>query len=160
MMRNKGLLGFALGTLVTVAMLCAMNAAAAPSSGTWKMNYGKSKYSPGPAPQSLAVVVETDENTYKIDATGVDSDGKPIHIQYSAKFDGKDYPATGIANADMVSVRRVDANTIETMEKKDGKVVMLILSKVSKDGKTRVSTWHGLNAEGKDVRNVVFFDKQ
>jgi len=30
----------------------------------------------------------------------------------------------------------------------------------SKDGKTRTSTWHGKNAEGKDVHNVVTFDKQ
>jgi hypothetical protein len=34
------------------------------------------------------------------------------------------------------------------------------MTKVSKDGKTRTSTWHGKNAEGKDVHNVVVFDKQ
>jgi hypothetical protein len=82
-------------------------------------------------------------------------------VQYSAKFDGKDYPATGIeGGADTVSIRRIDANTIEATQKKDGKIVMLILSKVSKDGKTRTSTWSGRNAEGKDVHNVVVFDKQ
>jgi hypothetical protein len=30
---------------------------------------------------------------------------------------------------------------------------------VSKEGKTRTSTWRGKNAEGKDVHNVVVFDK-
>ena len=124
------------------------------------MNTEKSKYSPGPAPKSVTVVVESDDTNYKIDATGTDADGKPIHVQYSAKFDGKDYPATGVANADSVSVKRIDANTIETVQKKDGKVMMTITSKVSKDGKTRTSTWHGKNAEGKDVHNVVMFDKQ
>jgi len=59
-----------------------------------------------------------------------------------------------------VAVKRIDANTIETVQKKDGKVMMTITSKVSKDGKTRTSTWHGKNAEGKDVHNVVMFDKQ
>jgi len=101
-----------------------------------------------------------DSANYKIDATGTDADGKPIHVQYSAKFDAKDYPATDVANADSVSVKRIDANTIETVQKKDGKVMMTITSKVSKDGKTRTSTWHGKNAEGKDVHNVVMFDKQ
>jgi len=105
-------------------------------------------------------VVESDENNYKLDASGTDGDGKPMHAQYSAKFDGKDYPATGIANADAVSLTRIDANTNETLQKKDGKVVMTITTKVSKDGKTRTSTWHGKNAEGKDVHNVVVFDKQ
>jgi hypothetical protein len=159
-MQNKRLLGFAIAVLLTALTLLVATAAADQLSGTWKMNAGKSKYSPGPATKDLTVVVESDQNNYKLDATGTDGDGKPIHVQYSAKFDGKDYPATGIANADTVSMKRIDANTIETTQKKDGKVVMTITTKVSNDGKTRTSTWRGKNAEGKDVHNVVVFDKQ
>ena len=106
------------------------------------------------------MVVESDDNNYKIDATGTDGDGKPLHVQYGAKFDGQDHRATGITNADSVSVRRIDANTVETLQKKDGKVVMTITSTTCKDGKTRTSTWCGKNAEGKDVQNVVVFDRQ
>jgi hypothetical protein len=159
-MQNKRLLGFAIAMLLTALTLLVANVAADQLSGTWKMNAEKSKYSPGPPTKDLMVVVESDENNYKLDATGTDGDGKPIHVQYSAKFDGKDYPATGIANADTVSMKRIDANTIETMQKKNGKVVMTITTKVSNDGKTRISTWRGKNAEGKDVHNVVVFDKQ
>jgi hypothetical protein len=161
-MRKKSLLGCALATLVTVLLPLVTTATTDRSSGTWRMNTAKSKYNPGPAPQSLTIVIESDENNYKLDATGTDGNGKPLHVQYSAKFDGKDYPATGIegGGADIVSIRRIDANTIETMQKKDGRVVMLILSKVSKDGKTWTSPWSGKNAEGKDVHNVVVFDKQ
>jgi hypothetical protein len=159
-MQNKRLLGFAIAMLLTALTLLVANVAADQLSGTWKMNAEKSKYSPGPPTKDLMVVVESDENNYKLDATGTDGDGKPIHVQYSAKFDGKDYPATGIANADTVSMKRIDANTIETMQKKNGKVVMTITTKVSNDGKTRTSTWRGKNAEGKDVHNVVVFDKQ
>ena len=159
-MRNKTLVGFAIVMLLTTLTLFVVTAGADQSSGTWSMNAEKSKYSPGPPPKSLTVVVESDENNYKIDATGTDGDGKPIHVQYSAKLDGKDYPATGIANADAVSVKRIGANTVETKQKKDGKVVMTITTKVSEDGKTRTSTWRGKNAEGKDVHNVVVFDKK
>jgi len=159
-MQNKRLLGFAIAMLLTALTLLVANVAADQLSGTWKMNAEKSKYSPGPPTKDLMVVVESDENNYKLDATGTDGDGKPIHVQYSAKFDGKDYPATGIANADTVSMKRIDANTIETMQKKNGKVVMTITTKVSNDGKTRTSTWRGKDAEGKDVHNVVVFDKQ
>jgi hypothetical protein len=160
MKKNKGLLGCLIAMLATALTLFVATAAADQASGTWKMNPEKSKYSPGPAPKNLTVVIESDNTNYKLDATGTDADGKPMHVQYSAKFDGKDYPATGIANADTVSVKRIDANTVETVQKKDGKVVMTITSKMSKDGKTRTSTWHGKNAEGKDVHNVVVFDKQ
>ena len=160
MRKNKKLVACAIALLITALTLAVTTAAADQLSGTWKMNAEKSKYSPGPAPKDLTVVVESDENNYKLDASGTGGDGKPTHVQYSAKFDGKDYPATGIANADAVSLKRIDANTIETLQKKDGKVVMTITTKVSKDGKTRTSTWQGKNAEGKDVHNVVVFDKQ
>ena len=160
MRKNKELLACAVSVLITALMLTVTTTAADQLSGTWKMNSEKSKYSPGPAPKDLTVVVESDEYNYKLDASGTDGDGKPLHVQYSAKFDGRDYPATGIPNADAVSLKRIDANTIETLQKKDGKVVMTITTKVSQDGKTRTSTWHGKNAEGKDVHNVVMFDKQ
>ena len=159
-MRNKRLVGFAIVMILTALTLFVATAGADQLSGTWSMNAEKSTYSPGPSPKSLTVVIESDENNYKVDATGTDGDGKPIHVQYSAKFDGKDYPATGMANADAVSVKRIDANTVETLQKKDGKVVMSVTTKVSADGKTRTSTWRGKNAEGKDVHNVVIFDKK
>ena len=159
-MPNKRLVGFAIVMILTALTLFVATARADQLSGTWNMNAEKSMYSPGPAPKSLTVVIESDENNYKVDATGTDGDGKPIHVQYSAKFDGKDYPATGIANADTVSVKRIDANTVETIQKKDGKVVMTVTTKVSADGKSRTSTWRGKNAEGKDVHNVVVFDKK
>jgi hypothetical protein len=159
-MRNKRLVGLEIVMLLTALTLFVATAGADQLSGTWSMNAEKSMYSPGPPPKSLTVVIESDENNYKVDATGTDGDGKPIHVQYSAKFDGKDYPATGISNADAVSVKRIDANTVETLQKKDGKVVMTVTTKVSADGKSRTSTWRGKNAEGKDVHNVVVFDKK
>jgi hypothetical protein len=159
-MRTKTVGSFVLITLMVALMPFAMSAGNPSSSGTWKMNYDKSHYSPGPKPASLTAVVECDANDYKIDATGTDNNGKPIHVQFNAKFDGKDYPASGLAGADVVSVRRIDATTVEIMAKKDAKVVMLILSKTSKDGKTRTSTWEGITPDGKDVHNVVVYDKQ
>src|SRR5579864_1669202 len=93
--------------VVAVIAMCALRvgvaAAADVQSGTWKMNPAKSKYSPGPAAKSVTVKVESDENGIKIDAEGTDGDGNPTHVQYDAKFDGKDYPATGVPNGDTVS---------------------------------------------------------
>jgi len=106
MRKNKKLVACAIAMLITALTLTVTTVAADQLSGTWKMNPETSKYSPGPAPQDLTVVVESDENNYKLDASGTDGDGKPMHVQYSAKFDEKDYPATGIANADAVSLKR------------------------------------------------------
>ena len=159
-MRTRSLTVFVM-MLLLVALAANIAAAADdPQSGTWKMNAAKSKYSPGPGPKSLTVKVEADANQVKINADGINDDGTEIHVAYTAKFDGKDYPATGMPNADTVSVTRLKDGAIESVQKKAGQVTMTITSVVSKDGKTRTSTWKGKDAQGRDVNNVVVLDKQ
>jgi hypothetical protein len=147
-------------TLIAALVLCVAVAAADQHSGTWKMNPAKSKYIPGPAAKSVTLKVESDENGIKIDAEGTGGDGNPTHVQYDAKFDGKDYPATGLPYGDTVSVKRIGANTIQATIKKGDQVVMTVTSKVSTDGKTRTSTFKGKDSQGRDVNNVVVYDKQ
>jgi hypothetical protein len=151
-----------LGMLVCAAMLLLGGVAGAADqhSGTWKMNPAKSKYSPGPAAQSVNLTVESDESHIKIDAQGIDGSGNSTHVQYDAKFDGKDYPATGLPVGESVSVKRVNASTVQATMKKDGKTVMTVTSKVSADGKTRTSTFVGKDAQGHAIHNVVVYDKQ
>jgi hypothetical protein len=79
-MRNKRLVGFAIVMPLTALTTFVATAGADQLSGTWNLNAEKSKYSPGPPTKSLTVVVESDENNYKIDATGTDGDGKAIHV--------------------------------------------------------------------------------
>jgi hypothetical protein len=154
--------GFAIfpTTLLMVSFVLSVAAAADQHSGTWKMNPAKSKYSPGPTPRSLTVKVDCDENGIKLDSEGTNADGTPTHVEYSAEFDGKDYPITG-TYADTVSVKRIDANTIEsTLRKKDGKLMLIVTSTVSTAGKTRTSTFKGTDGQGHDINNIVVYDKQ
>ncbi len=148
-------------TLLLVALV--FNVSAAPAdehSGTWKMNPAKSNYNPGPAPKSITVKIASDADNMKLTSDGIDAAGKPTHVEYTAKYDGKDYPITGIPNADTVALERLDASTIRSTTKKGDQVVMTVTSVISKDGKTRTATFKGKNAEGLDVNNVVVYDKQ
>lgn len=159
-MRTKMFAALA-ATLLLVALV--LNVSAAPAdehSGTWKMNPAKSNYSPGPAPKSITVKIASDADNMKLTSDGIDAAGKPTHVEYTAKYDGKDYPITGIANADTVALERLDASTIRSTTKKGDQVVMTVTSVISKDGKTRTATFKGKNAEGLDVNNVVVYDKQ
>jgi hypothetical protein len=159
-MQIRRLAAFATTLLLLVLAVNVRAAAADQHSGTWKMNPAKSKYSPGPAPKSVTLKVDSDENNIKITADGTSADGSPTHVEYSAKFDGKDYPITGVPNADTVSVKRISATTIQSTSKKAGQVVMTVTSTVSKDGRTRTSTFKGKDPQGNDVNNVVVYDKQ
>lgn len=130
-------------------------------SGTWKMNPAKSKYNPGPAPKSLTVRIESDENGFKLDSEGVDANGHSFHAHFEAKFDGKDYPAPGLPNgADTVSVKRLNDHTIQSSQKKGSEVLVTVTVVVSKDGKTRTSTYEGKDAQGHTVHQVVVYDRE
>ena len=158
-MRIKGFAIFTI-TLLIAALVLSVAAAADQHSGTWKMNPAKSKYSPGPTPRSVTVNVDCDENGIKLDAEGTNQDGTPTHVEYSAKFDGKKYPIIG-TYADTVSVKRIDANTIQsTLRKKDGQLMLIVTTTVSTDGKTRTSTFKGTDGQGHDINNIVVYDKQ
>jgi hypothetical protein len=148
-------------TAVLLALALSVTARAGDQhSGTWKMNPAKSMYNPGPAAKSVTMRIESDENGFKINAEGIGGDGNPTHVEYSAKFDGKDYTISGVPGADTVSVKRIDSNTVESVIKGGGQLVMTVRSTVSKDGKTRTSVFKGKDTQGRDVNNVVVYDKQ
>ena len=128
-----------------------------PNSGTWKMNPAKSKYDSGPAPKSSTTTIESDGTKYKVDGHTVNAEGTETNISFDAKTDGKDYPLSGVPSADMISMKRVGAKTIETTGKKDGKTVMKTHAVVSSDGKTRTVTFDGTDPQGHRVHNVVVF---
>ena len=88
------------------------------------------------------------------------------HFEATANYDGKDSPRITtdgglLPNGDVVALRRVDANTTTTIQKKDGKVILTRTSVVSDDGKTMTTTTTGMNALGQEtVNDVGVFDKQ
>jgi hypothetical protein len=59
-----------------------------------------------------------------------------------------------------VPVKKVDDYNLEITSKKAGKVTTTIKAVYAKDGKTRVETVTGTNAQGQAVNNVTAWDKQ
>jgi hypothetical protein len=130
-----------------------------PQMGTWKLNEAKSKIAAG-QPKNNTVVYEAADGKVKVTVDGTDSDGKPIHNEWTGKFDGKDYPVTGDPNLDARSYRKVDDRTLELTTKKDGKVTATGRIVVSADGKSRTLTTSGTDSQGKKFKSTAVYDKQ
>jgi len=128
--------------------------------GTWVLNVAKSKYTPGPPPKEQTTTFEAAGQGVKVTTKGTDSAGKPTGTTYTADYDGKDYPVTGSPDWDTVSLKRINANTVEYTRKRAGKVVQTATAVVSKDGKTRTITSTGVNAQGQKIHNVGVYDKK
>ena len=82
-----------------------------PQMGTWKLNEGKSKLTPGEG-KNTTVAYETAGDQVKVTIDGTDKDGKPTHNEWTGKFDGTDYAVTGDQKSDMRSYKKVDDHTL------------------------------------------------
>jgi hypothetical protein len=60
---------------------------------------------------------------------------EPTGESYTAKLDGNDYPVKGAYTYNTVSLKRMDAHTIEETDKRDGTVIEVSKLTVSSDGK-------------------------
>ena len=127
--------------------------------GTWKLNEAKSKIGPG-APKNSTVVYEAAGDSVKVTIDGTDSEGKPLHSEWTGKLDGNDYPVTGDPSVDMRSIKKVDDHTLTATQKKDGKVTTTARIVLSADGKTRTVAASGTDAKGKKVSSTAVYDKQ
>jgi len=110
-----------LAITVAVLVLGSIAQAADNQVGTWKLNVAKSKYSPGPPPKEGTLTVEAIPNGLKITIQGTDAEGKPVHMEFAPKYDGKDVPATGMPGADTISMKKIDDYTVDAVSKKEGK---------------------------------------
>ena len=129
--------------------------------GTWNLNVAKSTYSPGPVPKSATLRIEPAGAGVKVTVDQVLPDGTKRHWEYTTNYDGKDTRVTGNnPDADMVARTRINATTIQTVNKKGGKVTTTNTSMISSDGKTRTITYKGTNGQGQTVNNVGVYEKQ
>jgi hypothetical protein len=72
----------------------------------------------------------------------------------------QDYPYAGNPNIDTIAVRRIDASSFESINKKNGKVMTTGVNAVSKDRKTLTWTYKSTNAQGQITNGIQVFDKQ
>jgi hypothetical protein len=130
-----------------------------PNMGTWKLNETKSNPALG-AEKLTTVVYEAAGDQVKVTIDGTDANGKPIHSEWTGKFDGKDYAVTGDPTSDMRSYKKIDAQTLKFTVKKGDKTTATGRIVVAADGKSRTVTAKGTDEHGKAFKNTSAYDKQ
>ena len=73
--------------------------------------------------------------TYKCTSRGFSAE-TPLGEKFDAKFDGKFYLIEDDPARTMVAVKRINANTVEMTNQRDGKIVFVVRLEVTPDGKT------------------------
>jgi hypothetical protein len=135
--------------------------AADPQMGTWKLNEAKSKITPGTLKNTTVTYKSMFGNgKVNVSSDGIDGTGKPVHSDWTGKFDGKDYPVTGDPNSDARSYTRVNDRTLELTVKKGGKVIVTGRIVISADGKIHTAIVSGTTPKGEKFKNIAVYGKQ
>lgn len=144
--------------LLTFAIAGTASAQIPGFTGTWKLNPEKTT---GPHAKSeiLTYRVTADEEHYTVDE--VEQDGRLFKTEYTAKFDGMDYPNKNLVTGatTFVSLKKIDDHTEELENKRErgGPVTSKYRRVLSPDGMTITSSI--ISADG-TVRSVRVFEKQ
>ena len=130
--------------------------------GTWKLNVAKSKYSPGPAPKAVTVVIAEKGADFSLSATGTDGADKPISVKYTFGMKGGPlaYTEGAPTNGATVVMKRPNTNTLVGTSTLSGKETGTSTTVVAADGKSFTRTVKTTNAEDKPVNNTEIYDKQ
>jgi hypothetical protein len=146
--------------VLLLGLLCAGPAFAAdPILGTWKLDVGKSKFSPGQALTAATRTYTEANGLYTLQQKLTSADGKEMSYQIHYR-DGKDESDTTTPSVDATHAKKVDANTWDFDLKKDGKVVGRVHRVVSADGKTLTVHNTGTQISGLKGDETLVFDKQ
>ena len=144
-----------------IVSLTVSASAADNSLGSWKLNMGKSKFSPTAPVKSLSITREASDGGVKVTTKGERADGAAVDASYSAKYDGKENHVTGNSPYDTIAIKQVNGSTLTTTQRKsDGKYHATGRLVVAKDGKTMTTSTRGTNTDGKPFSYTMVWDKQ
>jgi hypothetical protein len=161
--------------LVSLALLPALASSATALfgadmlSGTWEQNILKSTYNSRPAPTNPTVVkISAVPDGLEVVVDSIGASGQKIHEEYTAKFDGQDYPYyrtvephVGSTDANfVVCAKKIDDYTYEITFRQQGKVAEVQKHVLSKDGKTQIVTVTEMNVQSEAFNDTMVFEKQ
>lgn len=150
-----------LGFIVALALSAAYaRSSGDPVLGTWRLNVAKSEFTPGPGWRSQVRTYQATPEGVAVTWTGVDAKGEKMHVSYAYAYDGRDYPMLGSASYDTLTAVRIDAWTVKSEEKRDGKTVGVAIRQVSRDGKALTISDKGSNRKGQAFSQLLIFDRQ
>ena len=158
-MKQCARLGPAGMVILSMLLVTAIAHAADSQAGTWVIDKSESQFA-GRPPQRQVTTIEAVEGGVKNVTDIVDAEGKSIHYEFTALYDGKDYPVKGDPVRDSVAIKKIDEYTFEVTNKKAGKVVNTVRAVYASDGKTRRMTTTNVNARGEKVMTTTVWTRR
>jgi hypothetical protein len=125
--------------------------------GKWKLNWERS-HSNGSAPKSVIRTYATAANGVRVSEEWIDANGKVIKQDYTAKYDGKEYPVAYPTGGSVVFTRH-NPHVAEGLSKVNNLLAYTFKRMVSRDRKTLIIEMRRKDPAGKKSKEVLVYDR-
>jgi hypothetical protein len=130
-----------------------------PFTGTWRFDAQRSRLDT-PLPQTWVQQIVVTRDEIVVHENIVRSNGAKSAVRVWARFDGSDYPISGLPMADSIAYTRVNSHSISGTGKKDGVVSLTETVTVAPDG-ARLTLIYSIQTGASQVaRGIAVFEKQ
>jgi hypothetical protein len=127
--------------------------------GTWRADLARSQRAPNHQFQSLTLRFEFADGDVLLSYSGVNMSGKEESGTRKMHPDGKEYPVAGAPGVIEIT-RWAGSHILESIARKDEKVVGQSTYEVSSDGKTLTARIKGVDASGASFEQMIVLDRQ
>jgi hypothetical protein len=128
--------------------------------GEWRLNLQRSSYNPGPAPYVRASYrIEPHRDGIRVIYEMVRPRGGVTHLEWTGRFDGRDYAVQGVEASITYAYRRIDAQTYDVVTKVDGQPAATSRAALSADGRAITTTTTGRDSRGAEVTTVTVYER-
>jgi hypothetical protein len=131
-----------------------------PWFGTWKLNPAKSTANSESRFKRVTLNVEPWQDGLKVTYDMVGTRGGITHMEWTGKFDGKDYPVQGVDYVLTNAYTRLDEQSYQIVIKVDGALAATAKVVVAPDGRTLTTSTVEKNARGESVTSTTVYDRQ
>ena len=129
--------------------------------GTWTFNPAKSVDAGQQPFKRGTLTIEPSGDGVKITYNLFRERGGVAHLEWTGRFDGRDYPLQGVDGYSVTNAyRRLDDRRYEIVQKVDGMVSTTATISLLPDEKTLTTITRGKNALGGDVVTTSVYEKR
>jgi hypothetical protein len=127
--------------------------------GAWRLNPSKSTPSDNSRYKRVTSTIEPWEDGLRVMYDMVGTRGGVTHVEWTGRFDGKDYAVQGIDYVMTNAYSRIDNHNYSIVIKRDGQTSATVKVTISADGRVLTAVTTGKTAQGQDASTTAVYDK-